>query len=259
MCFHQLKKIVYLSSFIIVVSTLSACSNTSANLNTQNPSASQKTSDSLEKYNRSLYRFNMVMDKHLLKPIAVGYTKITPEIVDTSITNFFSNLGDIGNATNNLLQFKFGEALIDTERFIFNSSFGVGGLFDFASMVGMQKHDEDFGQTLAAWGVESGPYVMLPFFGPSTVRDATAKFSIDTLLDPTNYSKKSLEFFALKSVDKRADLISTEEAFKDFSDDKYIALRDAWLQRREYLLSDGKIETSKQSDLIDELEDLDDE
>ncbi|HIP94340.1 MAG TPA: VacJ family lipoprotein [Leucothrix sp.] len=235
---------------------LVACSNTDT---TGNTAESKTTTDQFETLNRSIYKANMAFDKHLLKPVAKAYKTITPEPIDTSITNFFLNLDDISNAANNLLQFKMGDALKDTERFIFNSTFGIAGLLDIATEMGLKKHHEDFGQTLAVWGVDSGPYVMLPLFGSSTLRDATAKFSIDFLLDPTIYSDKKYAFFVLKNLDKRTDLLSAEDAFKDLSDDQYIAIRDAWLQHREYLIHDGKVDEKEQSDLIDELEDLDDD
>lgn len=209
--------------------------------------------------NSKIFNFNKGLDDHFLKPVAKFYKVVTPEIVDNSITNFFSNLDDVGNAFNNILQLKPGEALIDTERFLFNSLVGIGGLFDVASIMGMEKHDEDFGQTLAHWGVGSGPYVMLPLLGPSTVRDAIAKLSIDRLTSPTHYHKESLAFTVLDKLDQRADLFLDEEAFKNISDDQYSALRDLWLQRRASLISDGKVEMQEHSDVIDELEALDNE
>lgn len=215
--------------------------------------------DTLERHNRDIFKFNTSIDKLIFKPVAVTYQKITPDIVDIGISNFFDNLEDVGTAVNNLLQFKPGEALIDVERVMFNSTIGLGGLFDVATKIGLEKHDEDFGQTLAVWGVGSGPYIMLPFLGPSTLRDFTSKLTVDSLLDPAKYSKASIPLFVVDKVDSRADLISEEEAFKDFSDDEYSALRDAWLQRREFLIRDGKVDEDAQSDLIDALEDLDDE
>ena len=243
---------VILTQILLLV----ACSNSDT---TSNTAENKATTDQLETLNRSIYKANVAFDKHLFKPVAKAYKTIMPEPIDTSITNFFLNLGDISNAANNLLQFKMGDAVKDSERFIFNSTFGIAGLFDIATEMGLKKHHEDFGQTLAVWGVDSGPYVMLPFFGPSTLRDASAKFSVDFLLDPTIYSDEKYALFVLKNLDKRADLLSAEDAFKDLSDDQYIALRDAWLQRREYLIRDGKIDEKEQSDLIDELEDLDDD
>jgi len=215
--------------------------------------------DSLEKFNRSIYSFNVGLDKYLLKPIAKGYKAVTPEFVDASVTNFFSNLGDVENVVNNLLQFKVDDAINDTERFVVNSTFGFAGLLDVASAAGLEKHDEDFGQTLARWGVGSGPYVMLPFLGPSTIRDAGAKFTVDRLTDVTNYSDDSLYYFVLDILDARADLLVDEEVFENLSDDQYVAIRDAWLQRREYLVTDGQSGEDSGSDLIDELESLDDE
>jgi len=221
--------------------------------------ARESNIDRFEGINRRVFKFNAGLDKRLVKPVATAYKAITPEVVDIGVSNFFSNLGDVGNAINNLLQLKPGPALIDTERLLFNSTIGIGGLIDVASALGMEKHDEDFGQTLAHWGVKSGPYVMLPFLGPSTVRDATAKVTVDNLTNPTHYHEESLAFSALKTLDKRADIFTDEEAFKDISDDKYSALRDLWLQRRASLIRDGKVDEKEQSDLFDELESLDDE
>ena len=123
----------------------------------------------------------------------------------------------------------------------------------------IERYEEDFGQTSAHWGVESGPYVMLPFLGPSTVRDATAKLTIDSLTNPANYHEQSLALFALDKIDQRAGFFTDEEAFKGISDDSYAALRDLWLQRRSVLVNDGKVSEEEQSNLIDELESLDDE
>ncbi len=252
---------------LFVVMSLTACSQNkttqsggsiASNDGVTSEESATRNVDSLEKFNRSIYSFNVSLDKYFLKPIAKGYKAVTPEFIDTSVTNFFSNLGDVGNAVNNLLQFKVDDAINDTERFVVNSTFGFAGLLDVASAAGLEKHDEDFGQTLARWGVGSGPYVMLPFLGPSTVRDAGAKFTVDRLTDVTNYSDDSLYYFALDVLDGRADLLNEEKAFENLSDDQYIAIRDAWLQRRDYLITDGKSSKDSASDLIDQLESLDD-
>lgn len=248
-----MKMLNHFMAVLFVMLVLSACSQSKGVL------VEGGNRDLLEKHNRDIFKFNSSLDKHVFKPIAVGYRKITPKVVDNSISNFFDNLDDVGNAVNNFLQFKPGEALIDVERVMFNTSIGVGGLFDVATKIGLEKHKEDFGQTLAVWGVDSGPYIMLPFLGPSTVRDATAKFTIDSFLDPAKYSEFSFPLFVIDKVDSRADLVSTEEAFKDFSSDQYIAIRDAWLQYRKFLIEDGAIDEEEQSDLIDSLEELDDE
>lgn len=215
--------------------------------------------DRWESLNRRIFRLNIGLDTVLVKPVAKAYKFVTPEIVDKSISNFFSNIGDVGNAFNNLLQFKPAEAVNDSARFLFNSTFGLAGFLDVASEMELEKHDEDFGQTLATWGVGSGPYLMLPFLGPSTVRDAVARLSVDAVTDPVLYHDEALAITALRLLDVRADLLSTEEVFQGLADDEYSAVRDAWIQRREYLIRDGAINEQGQSDLIDELESLDDE
>ena len=236
-----------LSTILLTLSLLAACSHTRK---------MQDTPDRFERLNRSVYKVNDVLDRRIVKPVAIAYKKITPEIIDNSITNVFANLDDVGNAINNLLQFKLGESLIDTERFIFNSTFGVAGIFDIATEMGLQKHEEDFGQTLAKWGVPSGPYVMLPLLGPSSIRDATAKLSVDVITKPTSYSENSWGLFVVDKLDQRADLLSAEAVLQGFSEDQYSVLRGVWLQRREYLIQDGKVDKKAQTDMIDELEEL---
>ncbi len=213
--------------------------------------------DRWEGFNRGVFRINTGLDTFIVKPAAKAYQFITPDLVDTGVSNFFANLGDISNTFNNLLQLKPKAAFNDSMRFVFNSSFGLGGFLDVASEMQFEKHHEDFGQTLARWGVGSGPYVMLPLLGPSTVRDATARLSVDILTNPVSYHDEAIPLFALNQLDKRADLLSTEESFHGLSTDPYSAIRDVWLQRRAYLIRDGKTDEKEQSDMIDELESLD--
>ncbi len=213
--------------------------------------------DSWETFNRGVFRVNTGLDAFILKPVAKAYQFITPDLVDTGISNFFSNLGDISNSFNNLLQAKPRDAFNDSMRFVFNTSFGLAGFLDVASEMQFEKHHEDFGQTLAKWGVGSGPYVMLPLLGPSTVRDASARLSVDILTNPVSYSNEAIPLFAVDLIDKRAGLLSTEDSLQDLSTDPYSAIRDVWLQRRDYLIRDGKTDQKEQSDLIDELESLD--
>ena len=249
-----------LSTILSVLLLLSACSNSNNNTGANVVSSSQnnkKTVDTFESVNRKIFSFNQGVDNLLLKPTAKVYKAVTPEFVDKSIGNFFSNLGDVGNAINNTLQGKFSDAASDTERFVFNSTFGFAGLVDVASATGIQKHDEDFGQTLAKWGVKSGPYVMLPFLGPSTVRDAAAKISVDRYTDPAHYSDENIALFIVETVKKRSDFFAEEEILNGLSTDKYSALRDIWLQNRKFLIRNGKADDSAASDLIDELESLD--
>ena len=235
---------IFVISFLLI-SSCSSYSNVQNNYlstaATQNKQRLSSTKDPLEKINRRVYAFNLGLDNYILKPVVRGYDAFTPKFVDNSVSNFFENLGDVGNAINNVLQFKFADAVNDTERFVVNTTIGFAGLLDVASAAGLEKHDEDFGQTLARWGVKPGPYVMLPFLGPSTVRDAVAKISVDRFTDPAHYSEENIAFFALKTIDKRADLLSQEDVFKDLSNDQYSALRDFWLQRRVFLIRDGKV------------------
>ena len=187
----------YKLSVFLSVLLLSACSNSNVKNSTDDVSSTSSTAtpDSMQNLNRKVFSFNKGLDTALLKPVAKAYKSVTPPIVDTSIGNFFANLGDVGNVINNTLQGKFGDAASDAERFVFNSTLGFAGLVDVASAAGIQKHDEDFGQTLAKWGVKSGPYVMLPFLGPSTIRDASAKLTVDRYTDPAHYSDENIALF----------------------------------------------------------------
>ncbi|MEH6457221.1 MAG: VacJ family lipoprotein [Cocleimonas sp.] len=249
----------YLFKFCTCVSLLlllTACSNTNTNVSGSSQNNAQ-TIDRYENINRKIFSFNRGVDSLLLKPAAKVYKKVTPKFVDKSIGNFFSNLGDVGNIINNTLQGKFADAASDTERVVFNSTLGFAGFVDIASAVGIQKHNEDFGQTLAKWGVKSGPYVMLPFLGPSTVRDAVARVSVDRFTDPASYSDESAALFVTKTVKRRSDFFAEEEVINGLSDDTYSALRDVWLDNRKFLIRDGVADETTDSDLIDELEDLD--
>ena len=259
-----IRKIFWIINRCVIISVfLTACSqsvntqNTLTEKNSEPKKGYLSNNDPLEKYNRSIFAFNVGLDKYLVKPVAKVYKVLTPGIVGTSISNFFQNLDDLGNAFNNILQFKISDAVNDSGRFVFNSTFGFAGLLDIASEAGLEKHNEDFGQTLARWGVNSGPYVMLPFLGPSTIRDATARLSIDRLTDPTHYSDESLYYSLVKGLDKRAGFLAQEDAFKDVSNNMYSSIRDAWLQRREFLIRDGEVDEKSDADLIDELESLD--
>ena len=251
-------KLINLALMFLLLAISTGCSQPNGSLG--NGSSSQSVNiDPLEKVNRGVFKFNQGLDKHLLKPVAKAYKAVTPRVVNVGITNFFHNLGDVGNIVNNALQLKLGAATSDTGRVLVNSTIGLAGLFDVATGMGMERHKEDFGQTLANLGFKSGPYIMLPVLGPTTFRDATAKFTVDTLLNPANYTKESLSLFVLEKLDKRADYLGADDAFNDLSDDLYDASRDLWLQRRDFLIRDGKGEESEQLNLIDDLESLDDE
>lgn len=222
--------------------------------------------DPYENFNRHVFTFNQDIDKALLKPVAETYKAVVPETIDQGVTNIFSNLNDITVVANELLQLKFKHALADAGRLLINSTVGILGFFDVASQNGLPKHYEDFGQTLGYWGVNSGPYLVLPFFGPSTVRDAWG-MGADIFLDPRTYYATSegsnvrnflLTTNTIRYIDMRADLLGYEEIVDTAAIDNYAYIRDAFLQRRQYLIYDGnppkKTGTFDENDLFEDLD-----
>ena len=211
---------------------------------------SAENSDPWEKTNRKIYTFNKRLDTYALKPIAKGYRAITPQPVDDSITRFFDNLKEPLVAINNGLQGKGGQAANDVGRFVVNTVTSLG-FFDVANKVGLSRHQEDFGQTFGKWGAPSGAYIMLPFLGPSTVRDALAR-PLDSLTNPRNAidnTAVNVAVFSLEIVDTRADIIPVEKVIEG---DEYLLLRDVYLQRREFLVQDGKVSDSFIDDMDDD-------
>lgn len=197
--------------------------------------------DPFESYNRAMYRFNDGLDRAILKPLARGYNAITPAPVNRGITNFFSNLGDVGSAINNLLQLKLSRALSDVGRVLVNTTVGILGFMDVASNMNMPKYDEDFGQTLGAWGLNSGPYIVLPILGPSSGRDAIGTV-VDWYTDPVTYIDDSQVRWGLRGlnfVDRRADLLSASRVLEQAALDPYTFIRDAYLQKRQNDVYDG--------------------
>ena len=198
--------------------------------------------DPWEPVNRKIYVFNDKLDSWVLKPIAQGYDAAAPLPVRTGVSNVFSNVEDVWIGLNNLLQGKPLWAASDLGRFMINTTLGIGGVFDVATEFGLDKHEEDFGQTLGVWGVGDGPYVMLPFFGPRTLRD-TGGFVVDSLASPTGYISDIPArnvTRGLKVVSERADLLSAESALNDAALDRYSYLRDFYLSRRKSLIRDGR-------------------
>lgn len=224
------------------------------------PSEDRHPADPFERYNRAVFAFNDSLDRAVLKPTAEVYSEL-PQPVRTGVGNFFSNLDDFRVAFNNALQGKFHDAASDTARILFNSTFGILGLIDVASPMGLPKHNEDFGQTLGVWGVPSGPYLQIPFLGPSSARDGPA-LAVDFYTNPRNYTlgdQRELRdnFWALLVLDVvniRAGLLATEDLLAAYSDDRYVAVRDLWLQRREFLVRDGAVVDD--GDWLDELDEL---
>ncbi len=217
--------------------------------------------DPWESYNRGIFKFNKGLDRAILKPVATGYKAVMPDFAETGVSNFFSNLGDVPNAFNNLLQGKLKAAGTDTLRFLTNSTIGVVGLFDFASNFGLEKHSEDFGQTLATWGMPSGPYFMLPVLGPSTLRD-TGGLAVDRgAITPQAYIDDNAIRWGLNSielVDVRAGVLEIEDLTGTRLYDDYAQMRDMYLKRRDVLIHDGNQDDSEEeNELRRELEDLD--
>ncbi|MEY8248486.1 MAG: VacJ family lipoprotein [Bermanella sp.] len=215
--------------------------------------------DPWEDWNRDVFAFNETLDYYTLKPVAQAYRNVTPQVVDDAISNVFSNLGEPVVIVSDLAQGKFLDALADTGRFLINSTIGVLGVFDVARHMGLEKHNEDLGQALAFWGVASGPYLMLPILGPSTVRDA-AGFSVENLaLSDINVGSQVFTsdelFYAMvygKYLDIRGDLIPTEGLI---SGDRYAFIRSFYLQRRDYLVNDGEVADEFSDEFEDEFED----
>ncbi len=196
--------------------------------------------DPWESLNRGIDAANRGLDSVTLKPAARGYQQILPAFVRRGMTNFFSNLRTPLTIINQILQGKGRAAFSDTGRLLLNSTVGIGGLFDPATSAGLEKHSEDFGQTLATWGVPDGPFVMIPLLGPSTLRDALAiplNFFADPLLHYENTSVRD-KLWALQVLGMRAGLLSVENMISD-SYDPYVTVRDAYLQNRRYLIYDG--------------------
>ena len=199
--------------------------------------------DPFESMNRAVFTFNENADEYVIKPVAEAYQFVLPDFVRTGVTNFFSNIGDVFVAVNNLLQGKPGNAANDIGRFLVNSTIGILGLFDVATDAGLEKNKEDFGQTLGVWGVPSGPYVVLPLFGPSSVRD-TAGLALDIKTDfilnsnQLNHDQK-VGSTVLRVVNQRANLLDASQLLEDAAFDKYSFLRDSYLQRRRNQVYDG--------------------
>jgi len=212
--------------------TLSACAGTPGKGDPRDP---------LESYNRAVYTFNDKLDQFVLKPVAKGYDNVLPTVAKTGVRNFFGNLGTVLTMANNALQGKGEDAFSDLGRFLLNSTFGVAGLFDIATPVGMPQHKEDFGQTLGKWGIGSGPYFVLPFLGPSTIRDAMAKPLDWQLQYPTHVSDIPVRnsLYALEVIDTRASLLGASNVLGEAALDPYVFVRDAYLQRRQRMVYDG--------------------
>ncbi len=203
---------------------------------------SEETSDPWQGYNRAMFSFNDGVDRYFLKPVAKSYKFVTPDPLEKGVSNLFSNIGEVPNLINGLLQANFKGAAKHTGRLLVNTTLGIGGLFDVAKHMSLANEGaEDFGQTLAVWGVGQGPYVVLPLLGPSTLRDAFGK-PVDWYTDPITYiehERTSYEVRAVSIINMRAGLLDLE---KNITGDRYVFVRDVYLQRRDYLINNGEVE-----------------
>jgi phospholipid-binding lipoprotein MlaA len=212
------------------------------------------TPDPLQPLNRITATMNRVMDDVVVRPVTKAYVKVAPEPVQTTVHNFFLNLGEPVVIVNDLLQGKFRQSGADTGRFLTNSTFGVAGIFDVATPMGLERHDEDLGQTLAVWGVPSGPYLVLPLLGPSTFRDGIGRYADSTVnpfspfeIDDVRVRNPAV---LLEGIDTRSQILDLQKQV-DNAYDPYVFIRDAWLQHREYLIYDGNPPAPKYPDLPD--------
>lgn len=202
--------------------------------------------DPLEPMNRVIFGFNEVVDDNILEPVAKGYRYLTPDPVERSVSNFFNNLGEINTIINSAFQLKLDKTITSSSRLAINSTVGVLGLFDVATSLGIQREREDFGQTLGFYGISSGPYLVLPFFGPSSFRDAPG-FYADVMMEKSIspvytelHHEERQAIQATNVIDTRANLLKATKILDTAAKDKYIFLRESYLQRRAKLVTDGK-------------------
>ncbi len=227
-------KLIIAIAGLLTLSLLSGC-------------ATNANKDPLEGLNRGIYKFNDVADKAIIKPVATAYKAVAPTPIRKGINNFFSNLNSITTVFNDLLQFKFTSAFTDAGRFVINSTFGIAGIFDVASMDKIAIHKEDFGQTLGFWGVGNGAYLVLPFLGPSSLRDVTGLVFDTSTTDPVSYVHNIGEVRMYNQIriaqfiDKRTELLAASDLVDEASLDPYAFMRDAYLQRRANLIQDGYV------------------
>ncbi len=224
-----------------IIFLLTSCLFISACANNQH----KEPQDPWQGVNRGIYQFNDTLDRAILKPIAQGYDKVMPKPVDKGIDNIFSNIGDVVVLLNDILQLKLKQSVSDTGRLLVNTTLGLGGIFDVASPLGMPKHNEDFGQTLGRWGTPSGPYIVLPFMGPSTVRDSIGRLPDgavnNVVLNEIGIDEldERLIYSGIAIVNTRQGLLGASDLLDNSGADPYTFLRESYLQRRVQLVNDG--------------------
>lgn len=205
---------------------------------------SSDSQDPYENINRKVFAFNMALDRAFFRPIAKVYDVVLPWPAKRGVRNFFGNIGDVTSVANEILQFHFGQAVADLARVAINTIFGIGGLFDVATCIGLEKDKEDFGLTLAMWGSKDTPYIVLPFLGPYTIRDAVGApidYFLLSIWPYVNPRAVRYGLQGLRAVQSRASLLPGDEII-DQAFDPYVFVRDAYLQRRAYLVKESKEE-----------------
>jgi phospholipid-binding lipoprotein MlaA len=230
----------YLAVLFLVfgLSLASGCATTGQTQSTKPDVVSN--ADPIEPMNRKFFKFNETLDKYFMKPIAKGYVKVTPQLFRSGVTNFFNNLAYLNVVLNSFLQGKIEDGFMDSFRFLFNSTIGIGGLVDVSTTLGFKQHDEDLGQTLAVWGVQQGAYLYIPLYGPNTVRKVP-DYASSYVTNPFTYVSGGLllPVSILNAINKRANLLEATNIRDEAAVDKYIFTREAWLQQRRYLIYDG--------------------
>ena len=216
------------------------------------PIFGEEINDPFEDLNRDIFIFNEKLDEKLLKPAALTYRKVTPQFARTGVTNFFNNLEEIDTTINQVLQGEIKYAFNDASRFVINSTIGLLGLIDVASKLGLERHEEDFGQTLGVWGFNSGPYIMIPFLGPSNPRDLLSR-PISSFLSGTFAMEDNdvkLTLIGIDALETRERLLDAETLIIG---DKYIFVKDAYVQSREYEINNG---SSENDEFLDDMDDI---
>ncbi|NKB75644.1 MAG: VacJ family lipoprotein [Gammaproteobacteria bacterium] len=260
-----MQRLRFLALFFLVSVLLSGCASTSSkeggiNSNgiSQSDAALISDRDPLEKMNRSVLKFNLKADRYVLKPVAKTYKKVIPQPIRNGVRNFFSNLREPINIVNDLLQGNLAQAGRDTGRFVINTTFGFFGLNDVAKYMNLPRNKEDFGQTLAVWGVPAGPYLVLPFFGPSNLRDTTGLLSEFKYGDAISFieSPESAYLRGLRLVSQRSGFLGADDIL-DLQPDKYLFIREGYRHQRLSQIHNGnppKVEEDVSEDeLLDEL------
>ncbi len=242
----MLKKTFTACWLVLALSLVSGCAGTQTRDGEKNP-------DPLETPNRAFFTFNETLDKHLIKPVATTYSELAPKLFREVVTNFFDNITYLNVILNSFLQGKLEQGTSDSLRFVLNSTIGIGGLVDVATPMGLPAHREDFGQTLAAWGLDQGAYLYLPIRGPNTVRNLPDLAS-SYLLDPLIYISSTILFpvTALNIINQRANLLEATSFIDEAAVDPYSFVREAYLQQRQFLIHDGDPPSDGYDDIFDE-------